>query len=120
MRSFPIAGRLLEQKFLFGLSLKHLEVLAIPFAFMVIPEFLGVPTMYYLWLGLVGLIFAGLVLYYTPPVQRPREWVIGWFHINYGTTTYLNRPTERGRARGKVQDGVLSYEDSWNADSEGE
>lgn len=116
METYPIAGQLLEQKFLLGISIGDLvDVFSIPLLIIGITAFTGIPEAYYLWMGGIGFVIAAAVLYKTPPAQRPREWVPANVTYHLGTTTYLNRPVERDRARGRIQDVVLTFDEAGKA-----
>ena len=112
METYPIAGQLLEQKFLFGISIRDLvDVFSIPFVFVGVTAFAGVSESTYLWFGGVGFIVSIIILYQTPAAQRPRHWVPAYLSYHIGSTTYLNRPVERDSSRGSIQDVVLTWGD---------
>lgn len=110
MQTYPIAGQLLEQKLLFGISIRDLaDVFAIPFVLMGVASFAGVSDVYYILLGGVGVLVSFAILFATPPAQRPRRWVWAALRYHAGSNTYLNRPVERERERGMVQDVVVTH-----------
>lgn len=109
METYPIAGQLLEQKFLLGISMQDLvDVFLIPFLFVGIVSFVGASESSYLWIGGVGFALSFVILIKTPPAQRPRHWVAAYLSFKLGTTTYLNRPVIQNTDRGKIQDVVLT------------
>lgn len=110
METFPIAGQLLEQKFLLGIPIRDLvDVFSIPLVLIGLASSTGISDGYYLWMGGLGFAVSALVLVKTPATQRPRHWVPAYVAYHIGTTTYLNRPVERDRDRGRDQDVVLTY-----------
>lgn len=112
METYPIAGQLLEQKFLFGISIRDLfDVFSIPFIFVGVTAFAGLSEAHYLWMGGMGFFVSVVVLFRTPAAQRPRHWVPSFLAYHIGSTTYLNRPVERDSSRGRIQDVVLTWGD---------
>lgn len=121
MQTYPIAGQLLEQKFLFGISIRDLaDVFSIPLVFVGVTSFAGFSDVYYVWIGGVGFVISFVILFKTPPAQRPRHWVPAYLSYQLGSTTYLNRPAERDRDRGMMQDVVLTYGEDSLSDPDGE
>lgn len=115
METYPIAGKLLEQKFLFGISIRDLvDVFSIPFIFVGVTAFAGVSETYYLWIGGIGFVVSVIILFKTPAAQRPRHWVPAFLSYHLGSTTYLNRPVERDSSRGSIQDVVLTWGEGEN------
>ena len=113
METYPIAGQLLEQKFLFGISIRDMvDVFSIPFVFIGVVAFAGASESHYLWIGGFGFVVSVFILLKTPPAQRPRHWVPAYLSFHLGTTTYLNRPVERDTSRGRIQDVVLTAQDN--------
>lgn len=109
MQTYPIAGQLLEQKFLFGKSMRDVaDVFSIPFLFVGIVSFAGLPEGSYLWIVGGGFALSFIILLKTPPAQRPRHWVAASLSFHLGTTTHLNRPVIRNTDRGRIQDVVLT------------
>lgn len=113
METYPIAGQLLEQKFLFGISIRDLvDVFSIPFIFVGVVAFAGASESLYIWIGGFGFAISAFILLKTPPAQRPRHWLPAYVSFHLGTTTYLNRPVERNTDRGRIQDVILTAQDN--------
>lgn len=109
MQTYPIAGKLLEQKFLFGIAIRDLaDVFSMPFVLVGLTSFTGIAETHQLWIAGLGFLVSIFILYKTPPAQHPRHWVIAYLTYHLGTTTYLNRPVERDRDPGMIQDIVIS------------
>lgn len=117
MKRYPVAGQLLEQPLLFGLSLRDLEVAAIPVILLALASGINqslpvtLPGVFPLGALGVGLVLAVYVLWRTPAGQYPREWVIALLRYYLGPTRYLWAPVESAHATGQYQDELRSLAD---------
>lgn len=118
MKRYPVAGKLLEQPLLFGLTRRDLEVAVFP-AFLLaivsgIDSILGIDLPGVVLLGVMGLgvLIALGILWRTPAGQYPRGWSFAVIRHRFGPTRYLWVPVEPAHAPGRYRDELRSVFES--------
>lgn len=117
MKRYPVAGQLLEQPLLFGLSVRDLEVAVIPVILLSLASGINqalpgtIPGVFPLAALALGIALAVYVLWRTPAGQYPREWVIALLRYHLGPTRYLWASVEPAHATGRYQDELRSVPD---------
>jgi hypothetical protein len=107
----PVAGNLLESKFL-GVSVRRLgESMLLPIGPCVLAYTLGVPLVVSFPLFVGGLAVGVLIFVRTPPGQRPLRYAHAVVRYRSGSNVYVwapEKPLEDTLARGVRQDDWLT------------
>lgn len=107
METFPIAGRIINTKLVFGLTAREVgEVLLIPFLALGIAQSLGYTGTVMLVAGGVGLALGILILLVTPAGQRPINYARAATEYYLTPNTSYNRRTRPTEETPVVQDVV--------------
>ncbi|WP_408960193.1 hypothetical protein [Natrinema sp. 74] len=107
METFPIAGRIINTKLVFGLTAREVgEVLIIPFLALGIVQSLGVTGTPFLIAGGVGLTLGILILLVAPAGQRPISYARAAADYYLSSNSYYNRRTRPEAETPVVQDVV--------------
>ncbi|ADB63726.1 hypothetical protein Htur_4997 (plasmid) [Haloterrigena turkmenica DSM 5511] len=94
METFPIAGRVVNTKLVFGLTAREAgEVLVVPFLAMGIAQSLGFTGTLFLGAGGIGLAIGILTLLVSPAGQRPISYARAAAEYYLGSNEYHNRRT---------------------------
>ena len=107
METFPIAGRIINTKLVFGLTAREAgEVLIIPFLALGIAQSLGFTGTLFLIAGGVGLTLGVLILLVAPAGQRPLIYARAAAEYHLSSNTYYNRRTRPEGEAPVIQDVV--------------
>lgn len=107
METFPIAGRIINTKLVFGLTAREVgEVLLLPFLALGIAQSLGYTGTVMLISGGSGLALGICILLVTPAGQRPINYARAVFEYNLTPNTYYNRRTRPADETPVIQDVV--------------
>ncbi|USZ73549.1 hypothetical protein [Natronosalvus halobius] len=107
METFPIAGRIINTKLLFGLTAREAgEVLVIPFLALGIAQSLGFTGTLFLIAGGIGLTLGILILLVAPAGQRPISYARAAADYYLSSNSYYNRRTRTKAETAVVQDVV--------------
>ena len=94
METFPIAGRIINTKLVFGLTAREVgEVLIIPFLALGIAQSLGFTGTLFLIAGGIGLTLGILILLVAPAGQRPISYARAAADYYLSSNSYYNRRT---------------------------
>lgn len=118
MDTFPIAGRVINTKLVFGLTAREVgEVLVLPLLALGIAQSFGITGMLFFGAGGIGLVLGVLVLLVTPAGQRPITYARAAADYYLGSNSYYNRRTRPAEETPVVQDVVRVRQDELNADT---
>lgn len=107
METFPIAGRIINTKLIFGLTAREVgEVLIIPFLALGIAQSLGFTGTLFLIAGGVGLSLGILILLVAPAGQRPISYARAAAEYYLSSNSYYNRRIRPEAETPTVQDVV--------------
>ncbi|MBX0297407.1 hypothetical protein [Haloarcula nitratireducens] len=107
METFPIAGRIINTKLIFGLTAREVgEVLIIPFLTLGIAQSLGFTGTLFLIAGGIGLTLGLLILLIAPAGQRPIRYARAAAEYYLSSNAYHNRRTRPADEAPVVQDVV--------------
>lgn len=107
METFPIAGRIINTKLVFGLTAREVgEVLIIPFLALGIAQSLGFTGTLFLIAGGIGLTLGILILLVSPAGQRPISYARAAADYYLSSNSYHNRRTRPETETAVVQDVV--------------
>ncbi|MFC6734412.1 hypothetical protein [Haladaptatus sp. DYSN1] len=107
METFPIAGRIINTKLVFGLTAREAgEVLIIPFLALGIAQSLGFTGTLFMIAGGIGLTLGILILLVAPAGQRPLSYARAAAAYYLSSNTYYNRRTRPEEETPVVQDVV--------------
>jgi hypothetical protein len=107
METFPIAGRIINTKLVFGLTAREVgEVLVIPFLALGIAQSLGFTGTVFLIAGGIGLTLGIFILLVAPAGQRPISYVRAAADYYLSSNAYYNRRTRPETETPVVQDVV--------------
>ncbi|MFC4360244.1 hypothetical protein ACFO0N_20035 [Halobium salinum] len=107
METFPIAGRIINTKLVFGLTAREVgEVLIIPFLALGIAQSLGFTGTLFLIAGGIGLTLGILILLVAPAGQRPISYARAAADYYLSSNSYYNRRTRTEAETPVVQDVV--------------
>ena len=107
METFPIAGRIINTKLIFGLTAREVgEVLIIPFLALGIAQSLGFTGTLFLIAGGVGLSLGILILLVAPAGQRPISYARAAAEYYLSSNSYYHRRTRPEEETPVVQDVV--------------
>ena len=107
METFPIAGRIINTKLVFGLTAREVgEVLIIPFLALGIAQSLGFTGTLFLIAGGIGLTLGILILLVAPAGQRPISYARAAADYYLSSNSYYNRRTRPVDETPVVQDVV--------------
>lgn len=107
METFPIAGRIINTKLVFGLTAREVgEVLIIPFLALGIAQSLGFTGTLFLIAGGIGLTLGILILLVSPAGQRPISYARAAADYYLSSNSYYNRRTRPEAETAVVQDVV--------------
>lgn len=107
METFPIAGRIINTKLVFGLTAREAgEVLIIPFLALGIAQSLGFTGTLFLIAGSIGLALGILILLVAPAGQRPISYARAATEYYLSSNSYYNRRTRPDDETPVVQDVV--------------
>ena len=107
METFPIAGRIINTKLLFGLTAREAgEVLIIPFLALGIAQSLGFTGTLFLVAGGIGLTLGVLILLVAPAGQRPLIYARAAAEYYLSSNSYYNRRVRPEAETPIVQDVV--------------
>ncbi|AQL44719.1 hypothetical protein BV210_18375 (plasmid) [Halorientalis sp. IM1011] len=107
MDTFPIAGRIINTKLLFGLTAREVgEVLIIPFLALGIAQSLGFTGTLFLIAGGIGLSVGSIILLVAPAGQRPISYARAAAEYYLSSNAYYNRRTRPAAETPVVQDVV--------------
>ena len=107
METFPIAGRIINTKLVFGLTAREVgEVLIIPFLALGIAQSLGFTGTLFLIAGGIGLTLGILILLVAPAGQRPISYARAAADYYLSSNSYYNRRTRPEAGTPVVQDVV--------------
>jgi len=107
METFPIAGRIINTKLVFGLTAREVgEVLIIPFLALGIAQSLGFTGTLFLIAGGIGLTLGILILLVAPAGQRPISYARAAADYYLSSNSYYNRRTRPEAETPVVQDVV--------------
>lgn len=107
METFPIAGRIITTKLVFGLTAREAgEVLIIPFLALGIAQSLGFTGTLFLIAGGIGLALGILILLVAPAGQRPISYARAAAEYYLSSNAYYNRCTRPDAETPVVQDVV--------------
>lgn len=107
METFPIAGRIINTKLVFGLTAREVgEVLIIPFLALGIAQSLGFTGTLFLIAGGIGLTLGILILLVAPAGQRPISYARAAADYYLSSNSYHNRRTRPETETAVVQDVV--------------
>ena len=94
METFPIAGRIINTKLVFGLTAREAgEVLLLPFLALGIAQSLGFTGTLFLTAGGIGLTLGILILLVAPAGQRPISYARAAAEYYLSTNDYYSRRT---------------------------
>lgn len=118
METFPIAGRIITTKLVFGLTVREVgEVLLIPFLALGIAQSLGVTGTLFLSVGGVGLSFGILILLIAPAGQRPIDYARAAADHYLTAHSFYHRRTRPAEETPVIQDVVGVRQDGLTIDS---
>ena len=118
METFPIAGRIINTKLVFGLTAREVgEVLLIPFLALGIAQSLGYTGTVLYTAGGIGLLLGALVLLVTPAGQRPLTYAGAAAEYYLSSNTFYHRSYRPPNETPTTQDVVLVRQDGVDADS---
>lgn len=107
METFPIAGRIVNTKLVFGLTAREVgEVLLIPFLALGIAQSFGVTDTAFMAAGGIGLALGILILLVAPAGQRPISYARAAAEYYFTPNAYHNRRTRPVEETPVVQDVV--------------
>ncbi|XVH33824.1 hypothetical protein ACNS7O_18530 (plasmid) [Haloferacaceae archaeon DSL9] len=107
METFPIAGRIINTKLVFGLTAREVgEVLIIPFLALGIAQSLGFTGTLFLIAGGIGLTLGILILLVAPAGQRPISYARAAADYYLSSNSYYNRRTRPEAETPVIQDVV--------------
>ena len=107
MKTFPIAGRIINTKLILGLTAQEVgEVLLIPFLALGIAQSLGVTGALLYAAGGVGLLLGICILLVAPAGQRPISYARAATEYCLTENSYDNRRTRTAAETPRVQDVV--------------
>ena len=107
MKTFPIAGRIINTKLVFGLTAREAgEVLIIPFLTLGIAQSLGFTGTLFLIAGSIGLTLGILILLVAPAGQRPLIYARAAVEYYLSSNSYYNRCVRSEEETPVVQDIV--------------
>ena len=107
METFPIAGRIINTKLVFGLTAREVgEVLIIPFLTLGIAQSLGFTGTLFLIAGGIGLTLGILILLVAPAGQRPISYARAAADYYLSSNSYYNRRTRPEAETPVIQDVV--------------
>ncbi|WP_254538622.1 hypothetical protein [Halomarina litorea] len=107
METFPIAGRIINTKLVFGLTAREVgEVLIIPFLALGIAQSLGFTGTLFLIAGGIGLTLGILILLVAPAGQRPISYARAAADYYLSSNSYYNRRTRTEAETPVIQDVV--------------
>lgn len=124
METFPIAGRIINTKLVFGLTAREAgEVLIIPFLALGIAQSLGFTGTLFMVAGVIGLSLGILILLVAPAGQRPISYARAATEYYLSSNAYYNRRSRPDEETPVVQDVVGVRQDGLDIEtieSEGE
>ena len=107
METFPIAGRIITTKLVFGLTAREVgEVILIPFLALGIAQSLGFTGTVFLIAGGIGLALGILILLVAPAGQRPINYARAAAEHHLTSNSYQNRRTRPAEETPVVQDVI--------------
>ncbi|SFL63224.1 hypothetical protein SAMN04487950_4419 [Halogranum rubrum] len=118
METFPIAGRIINTKLVFGLTAREVgEVLIIPFLALGIAQSLGFTGTLFLIAGGIGLTLGILILLVAPAGQRPISYARAAADYYLSSNSYYNRRTRPEAETPVIQDVVGVRQDGLDVET---
>ncbi|WP_254533442.1 hypothetical protein [Natrinema gelatinilyticum] len=107
METFPIAGRIINTKVVYGLTAREVgEVLIIPFLALGIVQSLGFTGTVFMIAGGIGLALGILILLVAPAGQRPISYARAAVDYYLSSNAYYNRRTRPDAETPVIQDVI--------------
>lgn len=107
METFPIAGRIINTKVVYGLTAREVgEVLIIPFLALGIAQSLGFTGTVFMAAGGIGLTLGILILLVAPAGQRPISYARAAADYYLSSNAYYNRRTRPDAETPVIQDVI--------------
>ncbi|MFB6283244.1 MAG: hypothetical protein ABEK59_04820 [Halobacteria archaeon] len=113
MRRYPVAGKVFEVDFAFGIRFRDIfDLLGLIFVALmvsaVVSDILPSVEKHTVWI-VVGALFLGVfIMFKSPPEQRPRNWVVRFLKYQISGNEYYHLKTEEDRGKIKIQNRLLT------------